>query len=599
MERESTQISGAIVRTQGLRRGSIWSNRELQIGLILFAAFVFVPALAGNQYWIFTFLLVTLYAAVAVLQNVLIAEAGQFSLGQGAIFGASAVAVGMVCGLHELPFALGALAGVFAGMTVGVLYALPALRVQGYYLAFATLSAALVFPQLVVAFDSFTGGMNGAQLFLPSLSQPFFLGLSPLAVGVFVLASVILIFHAAMPKTRFGRLQIVAAKSPEAAQSMGVRPGGMRAAAFLLTAFGTSLAGVLYVPLVGFVSPSAFKVDLSILFFFAVVVGGKGKLLGPIFGMLLLYLLPNVLFAEFAQYRLLMYGIAALIVTFVFPDGLLGSIDLWRKRMRRTEPVTGIDFGYVIDKLRSLPAAVPQKGVAVSVKNAVKQYEKLVAIDGVSFTVARGTIHGLVGPNGSGKTTLLNLISGFVRPDAGQVELGDVLVTSQAPWERSRRGLGRTFQTPRIFESLSLWDNLRLGAESPMWRPGAVDILDMLSGREAAWANDQPGLLSHGQRRLLEMIRVMVGQADVILLDEPASGLSPLERQRLAELLILLRDRLGRTIVLVEHDLSLVWNVADEITVLEYGRISAQGTPSEIRRDPHVQALFAGGSENA
>lgn len=581
------------------KKASAFASRELQAGLLLLAAFVILPALWGNPYWIFTFLLVTLYASVAILQNVLLAEAGQFSLGQGAVFGAAAVAVGVASGLHELPYGIGVLAGVLAGMLVGALYAAPALRVQGYYLAFVTLSAALVFPQLVVAFDSYTGGMNGTQLFLPALSEPLFLGLSPLALCVLALACGVLTFHAVLPRTRFGRLLIVAAKSPEAAQSIGIRPGRMRAAAFLITAFGTSLAGALYVPLVGFVSPSAFKADLSTLFFFAVVVGGQGKLLGPIIGMLVLYLLPNVLFADLAQYRLLLYGIAALVVTFAFPDGILGSLELWRKRRTHSAPVASIDYDYVIEKLSTLPKANAGTGAAITVSRATKSYNELVAIDDVSIAVAKGSIHGLVGPNGSGKTTLLNVMSGFVRPDAGTVELGDEPVTSRQPWERARRGLGRTFQAPRVFENLSLWDNLRVGHEAPSRKRVTVDVLEMLQSREQEWSSDQPGLLSHGQRRLLEVIRVMASEGDVILLDEPASGLSPQERVRLVELLTLLRDRLGRTIVIVEHDLSLVWDVADHITVLEKGRVSAQGSPAHIRQDPNVQALFAGASDHA
>jgi branched-chain amino acid transport system permease protein len=192
------------------------------------------------------------------------------------------------------------------------------------------------------------------------------------------------------------------------------------------------------------------------------------------------------------------------------------------------------------------------------------------------------TIHGIVGPNGSGKTTLLNAISGFVKLDGGGLAVLGSEVAHRAAWRIARLGVGRTFQTPRVFDALSIRENIEVAARRPM------------AGLPADWDRARPDLLPHAQRRLLEVLRVVASDAELLLLDEPAAGLSPMERRNFAALLRTLRDRLGKTIVFVEHDLALVWRVADRITVLDAGKVIADGSPDDIIGDSRVRALFTG-----
>src|SRR6185436_6855996 len=185
-----------------------------------------------------------------------------------------------------------------------------------------------------------------------------------------------------------------------------------------------------------------------------------------------------------------------------------------------------------------------------------------------------GQIHAIVGPNGSGKTTLLNAISGLARLDQGEITIGTTDPTKRPTYHRARLGLGRTFQTPRVFEDMSIWDNLRIGADTaaggrPSW------LLQSLERHRAHWSAEMPDTLPHAQRRLLEVLRVLAMDSRILLLDEPAAGLSSEERQDLADLLRMARDRMGRTIVLIEHDLALVWQIADHITVLDAGEVIA------------------------
>jgi branched-chain amino acid transport system permease protein len=406
------------------------------------------------------------------------------------------------------------------------------------------------------------------------------------------LATISLLFHAWFRTTALGRTMRVAAVSPEAAITLGASPGQLRFIAFTIAAVGTGFAGVLYAVSIAFVSPYAFRVDLSIFFFFSVIVGGSGRLIGPVVGTAILYLVPNALLADLASYRLLAYGAVALIIMLLFPDGVVGTIERALRRYRGRTRVSGIDFKMV---LRESAAAPQDKSppIGISVRGARKAYGKMVALNNVDATVTPGQIHAIVGPNGSGKTTLLNAISGLARLDQGEIRIGAVDPTKRPAYYRARVGLGRTFQTPRVFEDMSIWDNLRIGADSaanrrPSW------LLQSLESHRSHWSAEMPDTLPHAQRRLLEVLRVLAMDSKILLLDEPAAGLSSEERQDLAELLRMARDKMGRTIVLIEHDLGLVWRIADQITVLDAGEVIAAGVPNDILSDPRVRNLFAG-----
>jgi branched-chain amino acid transport system permease protein len=569
---------------------------QLGLGVATIVASVALPAVAGNVYWSHTFHLVNLYVAVAVLQNMLLADAGQVSFGQGAVFGAAGYTVGMAATLYGASLPLAALCGGLAALALGGLFALPALRVQGYYLGFVTLSVATVFPELLVAGSDYTNGVNGIRLALPQLQAPLLGGLSPLSLLVMGLASGALLGHAALRRTRLGRRMRVAAVSPEAALTLGFSPGHVRSAAFVLAAAGTGLAGLLYVPVVQFLSPSAFHVELSIFFFFSVVVGGSGRLLGPILGVWILYLVPNVLMVGLVNYRLIGYGLVALAIMLLFPDGLVGSVENWlrRRAARPGAAEVGVESILALTAATGARPALAPPTPAVTVHAARKTYGEVIALDDVELAVTRRSIHGLVGPNGSGKTTLLNVLSGLARLDAGRVEILGQDTTRTAAHRTARLGVGRTFQTPRVFDDLSIWDNLLIGADFGRARRGGSGLVGALGAAEARWRAERPDLLPHGQRRLLEVLRVIATDCEVLLLDEPAAGLSPEERRDFARLLRHLRDALGKTIVLVEHDLDLVWRVADRITVLDAGATIAEGAPDAIVRDPRVRALFTG-----
>jgi branched-chain amino acid transport system permease protein len=590
-EQSLPAVGGRPWRLPGIADRS--TSLQLLFGVALVAVSIVAPVLMGSAYWAHNFLIVNLFVTVAVLQNMLLSDAGQVSFGQGAVFGLAAYTAGIVAGLWGQSYFVGALAGLAAAVVLGLLYAAPALRVQGYYLGFVTMSAAVVFPEFLVAFNDVTNGINGITRAVPDLTRPVLGGLSWLSFLVMLLTAGTLVAHAAFRQTALGRQMRIAAASPEAAMTLGLSPGRLRFLAFTVAAIGTGLAGVLYLPLFGFVSPYAFRMELSIYFFFAVIVGGAGRLAGPVIGAWILYLVPNALLVDLANYRLLGYGVVALVIMFVFPDGLVGSIEKALQRYRLRRRVAEVSVERLLQAAPPAAAVASIPGPAIEVRNARKTFGRLAALDGVSLTVERGRIHGLVGPNGSGKTTLLNVVSGLLRLDQGSVAINGTDTTRRAAYDVARRGVGRTFQTPRIFEDMSIWENLEIGADFKGSRAGAA-ILDALAANRPEWEAQRPDLLAHAQRRLLEVIRIIAMDVELLLFDEPAAGLSPEERRDFATLLRFLRDRMGKTIVLVEHDLALVWRVADRITVLDAGIVIADGPPQAIVEDPKVRALFTG-----
>jgi ABC-type branched-subunit amino acid transport system ATPase component len=242
-----------------------------------------------------------------------------------------------------------------------------------------------------------------------------------------------------------------------------------------------------------------------------------------------------------------------------------------------------------------------------------KRFGGVIALDGCSLVAEAGRTHALVGPNGSGKTTTLNLISGFYPTDEGKVTLGDVDITGLAPNRIARMGVGRTFQTPKLLGDMSVLDNVMLGAYASE-RASALEIaLNLPRARRdrrvttasalrfirfvglEGRLHDLAGELPHGQQRLVEIARALAGRPGILLLDEPAAGLSLDELSRLGELIRTIAQE-GTTVLIVEHHLELIAQISDSVTVLDRGGLLAEGTPAEVFAHPEVQRAYMGRS---
>jgi branched-chain amino acid transport system ATP-binding protein len=242
---------------------------------------------------------------------------------------------------------------------------------------------------------------------------------------------------------------------------------------------------------------------------------------------------------------------------------------------------------------------------AIELRGVLKSFGNTSVIRDVNLTVVKGERHALIGPNGAGKTTLFNLISGYTKPTAGRILLKDEIVSGLRPYQINRRGLSRSFQVSNVFPNMSVWENIRCallwatGHRYAFWKN--IDNLPEVRERTAQILQDinlvsrrdvPAGLLAYAEQRTLEIGITIAGGADVILLDEPTAGMSRAETERAVALIRRLTE--GRTLLIIEHDMSVVFGLADRISVLVYGQIIASGTPEEVRGNPKVKEAYLG-----
>ena len=577
-------------------------NRLSIIAGLALATLGIVVALNVNSYYVFVLANIALIAIVGIGLNVLLGLTGQVSFGHIGFYAIGAYPVAILTTKAGWSFWAAWPAGALLAGLLGGLLALPALRVKGPYLAMITIAFSFIVQHSAVEMASLTGGQNGIMgIGAPSFGSAINTeqGIAMLAI---VVTAVLLLAYALLARGTWGAAMRAVKDSEIAAESIGLSPLVVKTMAFAVSALLAGLAGGLFAPLSGFVTPDTFSFMQSILFVLVVIVGGAGSIAGPVIGAVIVGVLPEAL-ASLEDFRLLFFGALLLLVLWIAPDGMMGVLTRQFGRLRGTKR-TLVQPPSITTPTATNPIAARVRA-SLHVRNLGMTFGGVRAVNGLGFDVPVAAVTSLIGPNGAGKTTALNMLSGFYRPTTGTFALdGDELQATPA-FRIARRGIARTYQTSQLFGSLSVEDNVALALNrgklgsllgsarytAPFVRARSRQLLDFCGYRGAL---DTPAAdLAHVDRRLVEIARALATDPDVLLLDEPAAGLSREDKERLA---VLLRNiaHAGLSVVVVEHDMTLVMAISDQIVVLDAGQRLALGTPEEIQQNPAVRQAYLG-----
>ncbi|MEO1395194.1 MAG: branched-chain amino acid ABC transporter ATP-binding protein/permease [Cyanobacteria bacterium J06634_5] len=576
---------------------------RLLFGLIIFALAIAAALGAPNTYYLFVLGMVAVTTMVSVGLNVLAGLSGQISIGHAGFFAIGAYAGSLLLLEAEWHFGLALVMAAIAAAGTGVALAGPALQVSGPYLAMVTIAFGIIVERVLIEWVSLTGGFGG----LSGIPKPILFGLQPAlresVLLVIVLAFLSVVSFALLKRHPWGKAFQAVRDDAIAAAAVGLNPLYVKVMAFAVSAALTGLAGVFFAVIVGFVSPDSFTFHRSILFLLAVILGGIGTAEGAFIGALILVILPEFLH-DFADYQLLVFGSLLLLTLRLAPDGVMSLFHRWAKPIAPVHPLANPPDlpGFVAQNKQTAP---------LTINNVSIQFGGIKAVDSVSVTAEPGTITAVIGPNGAGKTTLLNLISGFYRPQSGSIGLQSAQLSRMSSRQISALGVSRTFQATRLFNTLSVLDNLRVASVGERlgfilkglvgWgvprqiEPQLLEVLSFVGYRGNV--HTLADALPFVDRRLVEIARALVTRPQVLLLDEPAAGLSQEDKKTLAQLLRRIASS-GLKVILIEHDMELVMDISDQVLVMDSGAAIALGPPNQVKQDPKVLAAYLGmGSE--
>ena len=542
------------------------------------------------------------YAMAVLGMVVVLGYAGQINLAQAAFFGFGAYAVALGTVSFGLPFWLAFAIGMLLAGAAGLILGLTTLRLGGHYLAMITISFQMIFDLVVVNWVELTHGPDG----IPGVPRPSFFGHVLNDQRGFLLFATLALYLLIwfvwwLPNTRLGRAMRAVRDNELAAETIGVHTLRTKVIAFTMSAVLGGIGGGLYAVGFSYISPDNFNFARSIEFLTATLLGGAQSAFGGTLGTVLIVLLPEW-FKDFPEglrfltkVYLAIYGLAVILIMVFMPEGIWGLIKTtWGRVRKAPAPVTGAVPALNFD------IKVEHATAVLRLTNLHKHFGGLKAVDGVDLEVAPGTVHALIGPNGSGKTTTLNVVSGIYRPTDGKVEFDGTDISVASPHQRAGLGMGRTFQNIRLFQSMTALENVMVGAQrdnNPLQAGHESLRLRALSAMQFVGILDRAHAivrnLPYGHQRLVEIARALAGHPKFLLLDEPGAGLNQTEKQELVGLLKRFRGH-GLTIFLIDHDMGLVEKVSDKITVLNFGKKIAEGTPQEVLRHPDVIAAYLG-----
>jgi branched-chain amino acid transport system ATP-binding protein len=552
---------------------------------------------------------VVIYALACMALNVLVGHTGLVSFGHGAWFGLAAYAAALIQ-RNWMPHSFfgPAISGVLIVAIIAAAFGFLILRRRGVYFSLLTLALAAMLYTVCFRWTDVTGGENG----LGGITRPVLFGFDLesstayywfVAIIAFVMLALLWRFH----NSAVGSVLVAIRENEQRARFVGYPTNRYKLAAFVLSASITGLAGILLLFQNRMTSADPISVSFSGDLLAMVVIGGMRSFLGPAIGALFFILFREFL-GIYTENWLLWFGLVFVAFIVFSPTGLVGVgerlVAPFRKKTtedaamsaRRTEALPLPEF------LR--PKSVVE-GPVLAARHIVKSFGGIKAVQGVDISIADRTLHALIGPNGAGKTTAFNLLSGMYAPDEGAVSLMGQPIAGHAPEEIARAGIGRSFQITNLFPALSVAENIRLAVQArhprrfdPLTKALSIEAINAetdatirylgLAGIEKAEA----GMLSYGGQRLLDMGVALATAPRVLLLDEPLAGLAAAERERIGA--IIKRISTDLPVLLVEHDIDRVFQLADHVTVMNEGRVLLDGTVEDARASAKVQEVYIG-----